>query len=81
MTLNERITYVEIQLWACEGGEINAIICPYCGEVNSKGYSLCCDQLAKACAAALARGGSRENNEVVAKHTRTNTWRWFSSFA
>jgi hypothetical protein len=59
MTLNQRIAYVGIQLWACECGEINAIICPYCGEVNAKGYSLCCDQLAQACAAVLARGGSQ----------------------
>ena len=60
MTLNQRIAYVGIQLWACECGEINAIICPYCGEVNAKGYSLCCDQLAQACAAVLARGGSQQ---------------------
>ena len=66
MTLNERIAYVEIQLWACECGEINAIICPYCGEVNAKGYSLCCNQLAKACAAVLARRGSQQNNELAA---------------
>ena len=66
MTLNERIEYIAIQLWACECGEINAIICPYCGEVNAKGYSLCCNQLAEACAAILARGGSLQNNELVA---------------
>jgi hypothetical protein len=65
MTLNERIAYVEIQLWAVEGGEINAIICPYCGEVNAKGYSLCCNQLAEACVAVLGRGGSRQTNELV----------------
>jgi hypothetical protein len=66
MTLNARMAYVGIQLWACEYGEINTIICPYCGELNAKGYSLCCKQLAKACAAVLARVGSQQNNELVA---------------
>jgi hypothetical protein len=66
MTPNERIAYVEMQLWACECGGINAIICPYCGEVNPKGSSLCCNQLAKACAAVLARGRSQQNNELTA---------------
>ena len=66
MTPNEMIAYVETQLLACECGEINAIICPYCGEVNAKGSSLCCNQLAQACAAALARGGSQPNNELAA---------------
>ena len=66
MTPNERIGYVETQLWACECGEINAIICPYCGEVNAKGYSLCCNQLTKACAAVLARGGSQQKNKLLA---------------
>lgn len=64
MTLNERIEYVRIQLGACECGEITAIICPYCGEVNAKSHSLCCSQLAEACAAVLARGGSRQNTET-----------------
>jgi hypothetical protein len=66
MTSNEKIAYVETQLWACECGEINAIICPYCGEVNAKGSSLYCNQLVKACAAVLASGGSQQNNELVA---------------
>ena len=66
MMPNESIEYVAIQLWACECGDINAIICPYCGEVNAKGYSLCCNQLAEACAAVLARGGSLQTNELVA---------------
>jgi hypothetical protein len=66
MTLNARMAYVGIQLWACEYGEINTIICPYCGELNAKGYSLCCNELAKACAAVLARVGSPQNNELVA---------------
>ena len=67
MTLAERIEYVGVQLWACECGEINAIICPYCGEVNAKGYWLCCNQLVEACAAVLARGVSIQNNELVAR--------------
>lgn len=58
--MNQRIAYVGIQLGACECGEINAIICPYCGEVNTKGYSLCCNQLAKVCASVLGEGPRTE---------------------
>ena len=64
MRPDERIAYIEAQLRACECGEIDAIICPYCGDVNAKGYSLCCNQLAKACATVLARGVSQQHGEL-----------------
>jgi hypothetical protein len=76
MTLNEKIEYIASQLWACECGEISAIICPYCGEVNAKGYSLCCTQLVEACAAVIARSGSQQGNELAAsvRSQTEHTW-------
>jgi hypothetical protein len=54
MTPNETMAYIEIQLWACERGEIDAIICAFCREVNAKGYLLCCTPLVEACVTVLS---------------------------
>jgi hypothetical protein len=54
MTPTEKLAYIEIQIWACESGEVNALVCPYCGELHTKGAPLCCETFAKACAGVIA---------------------------
>jgi hypothetical protein len=53
MTPKEKIAYIEIQVRACERGEINALVCPYCGDLHTKGAPLCCGTFAKACSAVI----------------------------
>jgi len=53
MTAKEKIAYIEIQVRACERGEINALVCPYCGDLHTKGAPLCCGTFAKACSAVI----------------------------
>jgi hypothetical protein len=74
MTPFEKTAYIEIQLWACERGEINAIICPFCGEVNAKGSSMCCTPLVKACVAVLSERWLTPEREEFVFH-RTNQGR------
>jgi len=53
MTSTEKLAYVEVQICACENGEVNALVCPYCGELHAKGAPLCCETFAKACVGAI----------------------------
>jgi hypothetical protein len=53
MTPKEKLAYIEVQISACESGEVNALVCPYCGELHAKGAPLCCDAFAEACVAAF----------------------------
>jgi hypothetical protein len=54
MTSQEKFAYIHVQICACERGEVNALVCPYCGELHAKGDPLCCETFAKACAGAIA---------------------------
>jgi hypothetical protein len=54
MTATEKLVYIEVQIHACERGEVNALVCPYCGELHEKGAPLCCETFAQACAGVIA---------------------------
>jgi hypothetical protein len=54
MTAKQKVAYIEVQICACERGEINALVCPYCGELHAKGAPLCCETFTKACAGVIA---------------------------
>lgn len=49
MTPKEKLAYIEAQICACENGEVNALVCPYCGELHEKAAPLCCETFAQAC--------------------------------
>jgi uncharacterized OB-fold protein len=49
MTATEKIAYIDIQIRACERGDVTALVCPYCGELHAKSAQLCCETFTKAC--------------------------------
>jgi hypothetical protein len=67
MTATEKLAYIEVQIRACERGEVNALVCPYCGELHAKGAPLCCETFAKACAGVIAARSHRGNIHSTAR--------------
>jgi hypothetical protein len=65
MTSEQKITYIEKQISACEQGRQNTINCPYCDEHNIEGNSLCCELFARVVAAVLVRKDDQESADKV----------------
>jgi hypothetical protein len=55
-----RMRDVSLQIAAIERGELDAIGCPYCGQINQRGETLCCPLLAGAVYAVLQRKDTEE---------------------
>lgn len=50
-----RIRDLSLQITAIEKGQLDAIGCPYCGQINERGETLCCELLSMAVWAVLER--------------------------
>ena len=48
-----RIRDISLQIAAIEKGQLDAIGCPYCGQINQRGETLCCELLSMAVWAVL----------------------------
>lgn len=55
-----RLRDISLQIAAIEKGQLDAIGCPYCGQINQRGETLCCELLSMAVWAVLERRKTEE---------------------